>query len=87
MKARIFLTGVAMMALTSVAFAQTPVRGNGNCTGTCTGINFVDSNNDGVCDNYGTNKSAAQRGKRDGSGNGQGKGNKKGSGTGTCRRS
>ena len=70
MKARIFFTGVAIMALTSFAFAQNPVRGNSNCTGTCKGINFVDSNNDGVCDNYGTNKSAAQRGKRDGSGNG-----------------
>ncbi len=86
MKARIFLTGLAVLALTTFTNAQSPQGGKGNCNGSGKGVAFVDSNNDGVCDNYGTNKSTAQRGKRDGSGNGQGKGNKKGSGTGTCRR-
>ncbi len=87
MKAQIFLTGLAIMALTTFANAQNPKGGNGNCNGTGKGVAFVDSNKDGICDNQGTGKSAAQRGKKDGTGNGQGKGNKKGSGTGSCRQS
>ena len=94
MKARIFLTGLAIVALTTFASAQNPQggRGNGNCNGTGKGVAFVDSNKDGVCDNFGTDKSAVQKGKRDGSGNciGQGKGNnsgkRQGSGNGSCRR-
>lgn len=84
MKAQIFLTGLAIVALTTFASAQNPRggngRGNGICNGTGKGAAFVDSNNDGVCDNYGTGKSARQRGKRDGSGNGQGQGQGKGKG-------
>lgn len=92
MKAQIFLTGLAIVALTTFANAQNPRGGNGNCNGTGKGIAFVDNNKDGVCDNYSTDKSAAQKGKRAGSGNcvGQGKGNnsgkKQGSGSGSCRR-
>ncbi len=82
MKAQIFLTGLAIVALTTFASAQSPCggngRGNGNCNGTCKGVAFVDSNKDGVCDNAGTVKSAPQKGKRDGSGNGQGQGKGKG---------
>lgn len=80
MKAQIFLTGLAIVALTTFSTAQNPRsgRGNGNCNGTGKGSAFVDNNKDGVCDNYGTGKSAAQRGKRDGSGNGQGQGKGKG---------
>ncbi len=76
MKAQIFLTGLAIVALTTFASAQNPQcgRGNGNCKGTGNGVAFVDNNKDGVCDNQGTGKSAAQKGKRDGTGNGQGKG-------------
>lgn len=82
MKAQIFLTGLVLVALTTFASAQNPRggngRGNGICNGTGKGVAFVDSNNDGVCDNYGTGKSRAQRGKRDGSGNGLGQGKGKG---------
>ena len=82
MKAQIFLTGLAIVALTTFATAQNPRggrgNGNGNCNGTGKGIAFVDNNKDGICDNYGTGKSAAQRGKRDGTGNGLGQGKGKG---------
>lgn len=86
MKAQIFLTGLAIVALTTFASAQNPRggngRGNGNCNGTGKGVAFVDSNKDGVCDNFGTGKSAAQKGKRNGTGtctgNGQGQGKGKG---------
>lgn len=80
MKAQIFLTGLAIVALTTFATAQNPQggRGNGNCNGTGKGVAFVDSNKDGICDNQGAGKSGAQKGKRDGSGNGQGKGKGKG---------
>lgn len=76
MKAQIFLTGLAIVALTTFASAQNPQggRGNGNCNGTGKGATFVDSNKDGICDNQGAGKSGAQKGKRDGTGNGQGKG-------------
>jgi hypothetical protein len=80
MKAQIFLTGLAIVALTTFASAQNPQcgRGNGNCKGTGKAVVFVDNNKDGVCDNQGAGKSGAQKGKRDGTGNGQGKGKGKG---------
>ncbi len=80
MKAQIFLTGLAIVALTTFASAQNPQcgRGNGNCSGTGKGVAFVDNNKDGICDNQGAGKSGAQKGKRDGTGNGQGKGKGKG---------
>ena len=82
MKAQIFLTGLAIVALTTFASAQNPQggRGNGKCNGTGKGVAFVDSNKDGVCDNFGTGQSAAQKGKRDGTCNGQGQGQGKGKG-------
>lgn len=78
MKAQIFLTGLAIVALTTFANAQNPQCGRGNCNGTGKGVAFVDNNKDGVCDNQGTAKSGAQKGKRDGSGSGQGQGKGKG---------
>ncbi len=73
MKAQIFLTGLAIVALTTFATAQNPQggRGNGNCKGTGNEVAFVDNNKDGVCDNQGTGKAGTQKGKRDGTGNGQ----------------
>lgn len=75
MKAKIFLAGLALLAVTAFASAQNQGgKGNGNCNGTSKGVAFVDNNKDGICDNQGTGKSGAQKGKRDGTGNGQGKG-------------
>ena len=78
MKAQIFLTGLAIVALTTFATAQNPRSGRGNCNGTGKGSAFVDNNKDGICDNYRTGKSAAQKGKKDGRGNGQRQGKGKG---------
>jgi len=80
MKTQIFLTGLAIVALTTFASAQNPQggRGNGNCNGIGKAVAFVDNNKDGICDNQGTAKSGAQKGKRDGTGNGQGQGKGKG---------
>ena len=92
MKAQIFLTGLAIVALTTFATAQNPQggRGNRNCNSTGKGVAFIDINKDGICDNFGTSKSDLRKGKRDGSGNGQGQGNnsgmRQGSGNGSCRR-
>lgn len=86
MKAQIFLTGLAIMALTTFASAQNPQggKGSGTCNGTTKGVAFVDTNKDGVCDNFGTGKSAAQKGKGNGTGTctgiGQGQGQGKGKG-------
>jgi hypothetical protein len=74
MKAQIFLTGLAIMALTTFASAQNPPCGRGNCKGTAKGVAFVDNNKDGVCDNSETGKPGAQKGKRNGTGKGQGQG-------------
>jgi hypothetical protein len=74
MKAKIFLTGLALVAVTAFASAQNPQCGRGNCNRTVQGVAFVDNNKDGVCDKQGPGKSGAQKGKRDGTGNGQGQG-------------
>jgi hypothetical protein len=73
MKAKIFLTALALVAVTTFATAQNPkcVRGNGNCKVTGKSTTFVDSNKDGICDNQGAGKSATPKLKRDGSGQGQ----------------
>jgi hypothetical protein len=64
MKTKLFLTGLALMAITVFANGQDPVvkqgRGNGQrngqccgrCNGTGKGAAFVDKNNNGVCDNF-----------------------------------
>ena len=82
MKTKLFLTGLALVALTAFANAQEPVAGNGrgNCKGPCNGtgkgVAFVDKNNDGICDNIGnrTANKGNDNGKCDGTGKGQGKG-------------
>ena len=82
MKTKLFLTGLALMAITTFASAQDPVagqgRGNGcgRCNGTGKGAAFVDKNNDGVCDNLQNGNATGNKGngKCDGSGKVQGKG-------------
>ena len=84
MKAKIFLTGLALMAVTVFANAQEPVnkrgQGNGQCLGRCNGTGkgaaFVDKNKDGVCDNYKTSPANASGGSGKGNGicNSTGKG-------------
>lgn len=86
MKARIFLTGLAVVAVTAFATAQNQVGKRGNGTGTCNGTAkcsaFVDANNNGVCDTYETRATSASVKKGNGTGtctgNGQGQGRGKG---------
>jgi hypothetical protein len=86
MKTKLFLTGIALIAITSFAIAQDPVtaqgqgNGRGRCNGTGQGASFVDANKDGKCDNFGTKKanSTGSKGKGACNGTGQGKGQGKG---------
>jgi len=92
MRTKLFLTGLALMAVTVFANGQDPVakqgQGNGQCFGRCNGTGrgaaFVDKNNDGVCDNYenGTANAAVKSGKGNGICDGTGKGQDQGRGKG-----
>lgn len=87
MKTKLFLTGLAIIAMSAFANAQEPAagqgQGTGRCrgTGTCRGPGFVDANKDGICDNQGksTANMAGNRGNGtcNGKGQGQGRGNGK----------
>jgi len=88
MKTKLFLTGIVLVAITSLAIAQEPVttqgqgNGRGRCNGTGQGAAFVDANKDGKCDNFGTKNASAtgKRGQGACNGTGQGKGQGKGKG-------
>ncbi len=87
MKTKLFLAGLALMAITVFANAQDPIakqgRGNGPCNGTGKGAAFVDKNNDGVCDNVETRTGNSTV--KSGKGNGICKGTGKGQGQGTWK--
>ena len=70
MKARIFLSGLALVAVTAIASAQTPVtpRGPGTCTGKAKCSAFVDANNNGICDTYENRTPTRTVGKANGTG-------------------
>jgi len=82
MKTKIFLTGLALVAITLFASAQKQVAKKGNGSGTCIGTAdctaFVDANKNGVCDTYETRTPNASVKK------GNGTGTCTGTGTGTC---
>lgn len=80
MNAKIFLTGLALVAVATFTNAQNADSGKGNGNGTCNGTAksaaFIDANKNGICDTY-ENRTA----------NGKvsnGKGKRNGNGTGTC---
>ncbi|MBN1159512.1 MAG: hypothetical protein JXA61_09040 [Bacteroidales bacterium] len=55
MKTKLFFIGLALTAMAAVSSAQEPAgngrgAGQGVCTEACE--NFVDNNNNGICDNY-----------------------------------
>jgi hypothetical protein len=66
MKTRLFITGLAFFALTTIGFSQNgqpqerPCRNQGNCPA------WIDENKNGICDNY-ENRTPGQ-----GKGNGNG---------------
>ncbi len=86
MKTKLFLIAVAMVAFVGTSYAQTKAgkRQGKAATGTETvqtdafnkGYNYVDANNDGVCDNFENNtyRRGDGKGLRDGSGRSNGKG-------------
>jgi hypothetical protein len=80
MKTKLLITGLVLMALTTMVEAQNSgtVKKQQNVTGN--GTAYVDANNDGICDNYGTNRSNARTGRGNGNciGCGQGLGQKQG---------
>lgn len=84
MKTKIFLSGLAILALTIFASAQNPVSGRGNGNGGCKGTAkcsaFVDANKNGICDTYENRTANTSVGKGSGNcvGNGQGQGKGKG---------
>jgi len=88
MKTKLFLTGLALMAVTSFANGQDPVakqgqgngQRNGQCNGTGKGSAFVDKNNDGVCDNIKNGNATGNKG--NGTCDGSGKGQRQGKGQG-----
>jgi hypothetical protein len=86
MKAQIFLTGLALVAVTTFASAQKPSSVKGNGTGTCIGTAkcsaFVDVNKNGICDTYETRTTNASGGKGTGTCTGTGQGQKQSKGKG-----
>ncbi|HAQ17896.1 MAG TPA: hypothetical protein DCR40_01530 [Prolixibacteraceae bacterium] len=88
MKAQIFLTGLAIVALTTFAGAENPGtgrrNGHGNCNGTDKCSAFVDANKNGICDTYENRTTTASGSKGNGTGNctGTGQGQKQGKGKG-----
>jgi len=88
MKTKLYLTGLAIIAITAFASAQDPVAGQGQgngwgrCNGTGKGSAFVDTNKDGICDNRGKSAVNASGNKGKGTCNGKGQGQGKGQGKG-----
>lgn len=89
MKTKIFLTGLALMAVAAFTSAQNPSGGKGNGHGNCNGTTkcsaFVDANKNGICDTYETRTTNASVGKGNGgicTGTGSGQGQIQGKGKG-----
>lgn len=98
MKTRLFLTVAALVAMTSIAVAQTTDTTPGQAgKGRAAGNEFADADKDGVCDNYengtragrraysgGENQAAANRGPGKGQGLAQGPRHGQGRGQGVA---
>ena len=56
MKTKLFLTGLALVAVALFTTAQIPGGEKGGCNSNCNGTNkcaaFVDQNKNGICDTY-----------------------------------
>ncbi len=83
MKTKIFLAGLALMAVTAFASAQNQGgKGNGNCNGTAKCSAFVDANKNGICDTYENRTTNASGKKGNRTGNCTGTGTRQGKGKG-----
>lgn len=68
MKTKLIISGLAFLAITTVAGAQNREAPSPQRNSTAKGIAFVDSNKDGICDNYENSASTTAPQKRRGSG-------------------
>ncbi|MBN2482101.1 MAG: hypothetical protein JXB19_10195 [Bacteroidales bacterium] len=69
MKTKLFLVGLALAAMVAVTSAQTPAgngRGAGQGIGTEQCEDFVDNDNNGICDNYEDGRKLDGTGNRNG---------------------
>jgi len=65
MKSKLLITGLAFLALTTLANAQNKTTGQGQqTTPPITRGTYVDANNDGICDNFETTASYNRNGRR-----------------------
>lgn len=90
MKATIFskiaLAAIAVVFLASISFTNAQVK-DVKKQGANHGVNFVDANGDGICDNFTGTKGNGPKdgtGNKNGKGQGMKKGNGNGNGTGIC---
>jgi len=88
MKTKLLISGLALMAVTTLANAQNPSGGRGQQKNTVTGGAFVDADKNGICDfneNNRSNRSPGNRsytGRANTQGQGQGLGQGQGQGQG-----
>ena len=89
MKTKLFFMAVALVGMTATASAQTPVKkvqAENQQVSTQKAGNFVDANNNKVCDNFENNTARQGKGQglKNGTGRGQGNGLKNGKGRRAC---
>jgi hypothetical protein len=68
MKTKLFITGLAFMALTTLAIGQNNVTTSQPQNSKKQGIAYVDANKNGICDNYENRVASVPGGKRNGNG-------------------
>ena len=64
MKTKLIISGLALMALTTLASAQNNVACQRLQNGTGRGPSYVDANKNGICDNFENGTPAANNGRR-----------------------
>ena len=64
MKTKLFITGLALMAITTLASAQNNGVSQSQQKGTGSGLAYVDANKNGICDNYENRTSNLPAGRR-----------------------
>jgi len=82
MKTKLIISGLAFLSITAMAGAQNSEAPSRQRNSTQKGIAFVDSNKNGICDNYENPASATAQQRRQGSGKYCGMGQRHGQGKG-----
>ena len=84
MKTKLFLTAAALMVLTALASAQDKAVNQNQQNVTTRGVQYVDANNDGICDNFEARRSGNFKGRGQGYMSGGRQGQRMGMGMGPC---